>query len=227
MSPTTNLSKTDAEVKTDVVEELRWDSRLDPSDIAVRVNDGVVTLTGSVPGLGERRAAEVDAWGVVGVRWVENELVVRPPSMPPIPDDETLRDKALDTLQWNPEVDSANVSVEVDSGRLTLKGTVSTHWQKLRAEDLVHTLRGVLSVTNELAVVPTETFPDQAIAEDIQAALERNVLVEAGRVDVTVNGGTVRLQGSVPSDAARRVASRAASRTLGVVSVQNDLMVSF
>ena len=40
--------RSDSEIKHDVEEELRWDPDIDPTDIAVAVKDGVVTLTGFV-----------------------------------------------------------------------------------------------------------------------------------------------------------------------------------
>ncbi|MFW6153885.1 MAG: BON domain-containing protein [Planctomycetota bacterium] len=52
MAPTTNVAKTDEEVKTEVVEELRWDSGVDASKVQVEVDDGVVKLSGHVPSWG-------------------------------------------------------------------------------------------------------------------------------------------------------------------------------
>ena len=86
-------------------------------------------------------------------------------------------------------------------------------------------LRGVIYVKNELAVVPSAEISDEIIAEDVVDALERSVLVNAEAVDVSVNRGTVTLEGSVPSAAARMAAFRVASRTAGVLFVQNNLMV--
>ncbi len=226
MTPTTNTIRTDEEIKTDVVEELRWDTRVDASKVQVTVDGGVVTLSGTVPTYGARIAAATDTWSVLGVVRVDNNLTVELPTVPPIPSDDTIRSNAESSLEWNPDVDATNISVEVTAGAVTLRGTVPTHWEKTRAEDVVETLRGVVSVTNELAVVPTESFSDEAIAEDIVSAMERSVLVDAGRVDVTVSDGIVTLKGTVPSASARRAAYRAASRTAGVVNVRNELVVS-
>src|SRR5204863_8617758 len=40
--------RSDSEIKRDVEDELRWDPDIDPTDIAVAVKSGVVTLTGFV-----------------------------------------------------------------------------------------------------------------------------------------------------------------------------------
>ena len=38
--------RSDSEIKRDVEDELRWEPNVDPTDIAVAVKNGVVTLTG-------------------------------------------------------------------------------------------------------------------------------------------------------------------------------------
>ena len=43
--------KSDADVKSDVEDELTWDQDLDATDVVVTVTDGVVTLTGFVRSL--------------------------------------------------------------------------------------------------------------------------------------------------------------------------------
>ncbi len=37
--------RTDEEIQTDVLEELQWDTRVQPNEIGVAVKDGIVTLT--------------------------------------------------------------------------------------------------------------------------------------------------------------------------------------
>ncbi len=226
MTSMTDFPRTDEQVKADVVSELRWDTRLDASKIQVLVDDGAVMLTGTVPTLSAVGAASTDAWSVLGVTRVDNQVTVELPEVPTAPGDGTICSNAESTLEWNPDIDSGTIQVAVSAGVITLTGSVPTHWEKERAEEVVSGLRGVVSVTNELAVVPTTSFSDEAIAQDVVAALGRSVLVEAGQVDVTVSGGVVRLKGSVPSAAARNAAYRAASRSAGVLNVLNDLVVS-
>jgi osmotically-inducible protein OsmY len=40
--------KPDARIHEDVIRELQWDTRVDPTDVGVEVDRGVVTLTGTV-----------------------------------------------------------------------------------------------------------------------------------------------------------------------------------
>ena len=72
------LVKSDAEIREDVIDELRWDPQVThPDAIGVAVTDGVVTLTGHVPTYAERLAVARAAERVYGVKVVANELTVK------------------------------------------------------------------------------------------------------------------------------------------------------
>jgi osmotically-inducible protein OsmY len=219
-------SRTDEQIKADVVNELQWDARVDAAKVQVLVEDGTVTLTGKVPTASTRVAAATDAWAVLGVVNVENEMVVELPPEPPAPSGDSIRSTAEDMLVWNADLDASDVSVSFHAGTVTLVGTVPTHWGKDLAEELVGNVRGVLAVNNELAVVPTQDVLDEVVAENVVGALERSALVNAGQIDVTVSDGNVTLRGKVPSAAARFAAYRAASRTSSVKDVRNELLVA-
>ncbi|MFW6154260.1 MAG: BON domain-containing protein [Planctomycetota bacterium] len=226
MAAEIQMAKTAEEVKTDVVNEMRADSRVDASRVMVSVDEGVVTLRGSVPTYGARTAAELDAWSIIGVVRVDDQLIVEMPAYPPAPHDETLLDNARKSLEWNSDVDSTNVTVDVDAGAVTLTGTVPSHWEKGRAEELVGQLRGVIAVDNQLAVVPTERLSDEAIAQEVVDALDRNAAVNLPDVDVSVSDGYVTLGGRVGSGAERDAATWIAGRIAGVVSVENELAIN-
>jgi osmotically-inducible protein OsmY len=50
--------KTDARLKDDVIEELRWDPQISDADaVGVGVNDGAVILSGQAPSYVEKMAA--------------------------------------------------------------------------------------------------------------------------------------------------------------------------
>jgi osmotically-inducible protein OsmY len=67
----------DARIYEDVCERLARFGHLDASDIEVRVVDGEVTLTGTVPDRDQKRLAEDLADGVTGVKDVHNLLRLR------------------------------------------------------------------------------------------------------------------------------------------------------
>jgi hypothetical protein len=73
----------DDELRREVEEALFFDTWVDAEAIAVEVEDGVVTLTGTLPDFAEVRFATDDAWDVDGVRGVRTQLTVDSALRPP------------------------------------------------------------------------------------------------------------------------------------------------
>jgi len=219
------MARTDEQIKKDIVDQLYWDYGVDASEVQVEVSDGKVTLTGTVPTYGARNAAAADAWEIVGVKLVTNLLAVRFPSTFRVPTDEEIQERAEATLSWNPDVHSVDIDVSVMGGVLKLEGTVDAYWKRWKAETLVSDLQGVIDVENHLAVVPSESRVDKEIAADIEAALTRNLYIDAEKVTVKVQGSKVTLSGSLPTRYAEERAYQAAAGTPGVLEVENDLLV--
>jgi osmotically-inducible protein OsmY len=157
---------------------------------------------------------------------VTNLLTVRFPPTYVVPTDTEIKTSAERTLAWNPDVYSADIDVTVSGGVVRLEGTVDAYWKRWKAEDLVSNLNGVVDVENHLAVVPSESFLDKDIAQDIEAALERNQYVNAENVTVKVEDGKVTLTGTVSSYYARGKAYDVAVFTPGVLTANNHIAVA-
>jgi osmotically-inducible protein OsmY len=220
------MIRTDQAIKKDLIDELYWDYRVDASDVKAEVSDGKVTLTGTVPSYSARSAAVNAAWAIDGVSEVTNLLSVRFPPAFAVPTDAEIKTSTERTLAWNPDVYSADIDVTVTAGVVRLEGTVDAYWRRWKAEDLVSNLRGVVDVENHLVVVPSESFVDKDIARDIEAALGRNLHVNAEEVTVKVEDGKATLTGTVPSYYARERAHDAAAFTPGVLEVDNHIVVT-
>lgn len=216
------MARTDEEIKKDVVDQLYWDSSVDASKVEVVVDHGIVTLRGSVPSYTSRTAAFSDAWTVSGVGQVVDNINVEYPT---VSTDDEIRAASENILSLNPDIDISDIDISVEGGIVELNGNVDAYWKKSYAEELVSKVRGVVLVSNNLGVVPTHEIIDQDIANDIIAALERNMLVDSTQVDVKVADGIVTLSGTVPSWPARMAARNAAARTFGVVDVVDNLNV--
>jgi osmotically-inducible protein OsmY len=211
-------------IKKDVVAQLYWDSRVDAAKIQVDVTNGTVVLSGAVPTFAGRRAATMASLKVEGVRNVRNEItVVSAPEV--VPEDEKVRAAIQSHLEWNPEIDADYVTVSVDSGRVVLQGTVNSYWGRTVAENLAAGVRGVVEVMNELAVVTSDRFTDEAIAADITAAMRRDARVAENSVQVAVQDAAVTLSGTVPDWSAYFAAQEIAELTTGVRDVRNRLVL--
>lgn len=216
---------TDQEISTRIKNQLYWDGRVQASDVGVTVDNGKATLSGTVPSYRAKTAAVEDARMVLGVKAVDNQLRVQHPPERTVPRDSEILEQVISALAWDADVDSTKIDVDVAGGMVTLKGTVNAYWKKYQAEDDAYSVDGVLNVINELGVVPNEDLADEAIATDIEGALERNAYVDPNQVTVEVNNGTVTLSGVVPDWSAWRAAYNAAAYTTGVVDVIDRLAI--
>ncbi len=70
-------TRSDERIREDINDRLTQHGQVDASDIAVVMNSGVATLTGSVATRDQKRQAEDVVEGVVGVQDVNNQLKVR------------------------------------------------------------------------------------------------------------------------------------------------------
>src|ERR1700760_3959365 len=114
--------RADSDIKRDVEAELRWDPDIDPTDIAVAVKDGVVTLTGFVRSYTQKWQAERDAKRGSGVCGVANDIEVRIPASGQRPDPEIARD-AVAALRQELPYSSEHIKIVVKDAWVPLEGT--------------------------------------------------------------------------------------------------------
>jgi osmotically-inducible protein OsmY len=99
-------------------------------------------------------------------------------------------------------------------------------YQKQIAANRIGELDGVIAVTNDIRVRPR---PSEVHARDvvrqITKALHRHASVEASNIRVSVENGTVTLEGAIPTYAERELVEEAVSATGGVMQIENRLRV--
>jgi osmotically-inducible protein OsmY len=216
-------TKTDQEIQRNVLEELKWDARVQPNEIGVAVKEGVVALTGWVDSYTKKWAAEEAAHRVRGVRAVANDIEVRIPTM----SERTDADIALAVtraIEWDAMVPTDKAKVTVSKGWVTLEGAVEWQFEKEAAERAARRIIGVRGVTNLIRVQPSTPSPTD-IKQRIEAALLRDAETDAQRIQVEVNGSTVTLRGTVRSYAEKQEAARVAWSAPGVKAVENHIQV--
>lgn len=214
--------KGDIQLKSDVEEELQWDPAVDADRLAVRVKDGVVTLSGNVDAFADKAAAEEAVRRVSGVAALVVHVDVRVPPEMQRPDEEIAR-AIGDALHWNTSVPEGAVSVTVDDGAVTLRGEVDQDFQRRAALDTVRRVRGVRSVANALTMRNAAGPAD--LSQRITKALERQAVLDAARVHVSVADGTVTLTGALRNLNECRAAREAAWDAPGVRAVIDHLWV--
>lgn len=213
--------KSDAAIKNDVEAELRWTPQVDDTDVAVKVKNGEVTLTGFVPDFGQRYQAEVAAKRIAGVSAVANDIQVK--LISGVPSDPEIARAAVEALKFDLPLSHQAVKVLVDKGRVTLDGRVEWNFQRVIAESAVRRLNGVTSVLNLIALEPKVEPGD--IKQKIEAAFRRMAQVDAGQISVDARGSDVTLRGEVRSWAEHDQAQQTAWAAPGVTQVTNEIRV--
>lgn len=225
--------RSDSEIEAEIEQALAWNIYIDDALIGVDVNDGKVVLTGTVGSAAEKSRAITEAWvaGVESVKanrlevssWARDESI-RSHSMK-IPRDAEIRAAVDRTMMQDPRVLSFDVDSEVDSGVVTLRGRVDNLKAKRAAGQNARNTWGVVRVVNRIKVRPGEQISDDAVESSIESAVVRDPYLESFEIDVDVHRGIATLEGMVDTWYEKARADDVASRTEGVIAVNNDLAV--
>jgi osmotically-inducible protein OsmY len=216
--------KSDAQLKSDVREELEWDTRVDARGINVEVNNGVVTLTGNVPSYAAFVATQKAAHRVAGVKDVANDLHVE------IPEAQARTDTAIaeavrQALAWDALVSEEQITSTVTHGWVTIEGSVESLHEREDADRAVRRLAGIKGVHNHIVVNPPKADAKD-VRNAIQEALERCAKDEAEHITVRVSESTVTLSGRVSSQKERRAILETVSHAPGVKTINDQLCIS-
>ena len=217
------VQRTDVSIHTDVLEELDWDPQVAVTDVGVEVDDGVVTLTGTVDTYGEKHAAERAAFRVDDVQAVANDLTVHPKGLGQR-DDTDIAKVAVEALKWQASVPADKIEILVEHGVVTLRGSVTWDFQRAAAVTALRKLWGVRSVVNQITITqPSVSSAD--IHSSIERALVRHAALDANSISLQVDGRHVTLSGAVRSWAECKDAEDAVWKAPGVTEVTNRLSI--
>jgi osmotically-inducible protein OsmY len=139
--------------------------------------------------------------------------------------DKDLKQHVQNALDWEPSVDARDIGVSVDEGVVTLRGNVGSYAGKVSAERAALRVYGVKAVANDLSVRLVSSYErtDTEIAQAAVAALKWNTLVPADRITVTVDDGSVMLDGTVDYYYQSAAAERAVRDLTGVKGVSSNI----
>lgn len=220
---TVSAIRNDEEIQRDVLEELKWDMRIQPNEVGVSVHNGIVTLTGWVDSYMKKRAAEEAAHRVHGVKAVVNDIEIHLPGSAERTDPD-LAQAVTNALRWDAGIPADKIDVTVSHGWVTLKGEVEYGFQKMDAERAIRHISGIRGITNLITVKPHVSPTD--LKQQIERELVRNAEIDASNVQVELDGCKVTLRGKVRSYAEWKAARDAAWLAPGVCEVVNRIEIS-
>ena len=109
---------------------------------------------------------------------------------------------------------------------LALLGCQKTDETRTSGDKMMQAAEQAKDATKKAADVAASKVSDAAITAEVTAALAKDPGLSALKIDVDTANGRVVLHGKAPTPAARDRATQLAQNVKGVVSVDNQLVVS-
>lgn len=137
----------DTEIAKRITDIFSWDSVIPDDKIMVKVENGWVTLSGTVDWFYQGEAARKAAGKIHGVVGVTNLTEVRT-----APKEGDIRARITAAFKRSAELDAADVAVAADGGKVTLTGKVKAWNERRLAEQAAWATPGVTRVDDRIVV---------------------------------------------------------------------------
>ena len=195
------------------------------------VEDGIVTLTGTVDLYQDKLDAAKKVKKLANVSGVRNDIAVTGQTVP----DSQLQQKLAKKLAYDRVgyYDNAfnYLALDVKDGVVTLSGDTMNDVAKDSALAIVTRTPGVKDVVNEVKVLPVSMFDDSLRIRTARVIYRDSVLVRYATdpvdpIRIVVDNGHVTLYGRVQSTMDKNIAGIRAGSVPGAFSVENKLVVN-
>ncbi|MBV9574791.1 MAG: BON domain-containing protein [Acidobacteriales bacterium] len=227
-------AQTPAASRNNAAIESRVEHKLDGKkqfhNVKASVEDGIVSLTGTVDLYQQKLDAAKHVRKLAGVEGVRNLIAVEGKNVT----DQQLAaslDRKLfyDRIGYDNEFNFVTASVQ--NGVATLNGETRTELDRDSALAIANTMPGVKDVVNNIKVSPVSTFDDTIRIQALRAIYRDPVLSGYGTdpalpIRIVVDNGHLTLYGVVNNAMQKNIAGIRANEVFGVFSVQNNLEVA-
>jgi hyperosmotically inducible periplasmic protein len=227
VAQTEAATRYDNQIQTAVVQKLAKKNQF--SDVKSSVEDGIVTLTGTVDLYQRKVDAAKLARKTASVQGVRNLITVAGPNVP----DQQLEQKLAQKLAYvrvNYDNTFDYFALGVKDGVVTVEGDDLTGMGRDEALADIYFMPGVRDVVANVSVEPVSPF-DQGLRLRTAQAIYRDPVLSKYAMDparpirIIVVNGHVTLYGSVENTMDKTVAGVRASQIPGAFSVENKLVV--
>src|SRR6476660_8241923 len=220
-------SRYDNEVQTAVAQKLS--SKKQFRDVKASVEDGIVTLTGTVDLYQRKLDAAKLARKIGHVQGVRNLVTVAGPDVPDAQLEQKLATK-LTYVRVGYDNTFDYFALGVKDGVVTVEGQDRTGVGREEALAEIANMPGVKDVVENISVAPASMFDDGIRVRAMQAiyrdpVLSKYAMDPAHPIRIIVANGHVTLYGAVDSAMDKNVAGIRAGQVFGAFSVDNKLVV--
>jgi len=225
---TSSAGRYDATVQTSVAHKLADNQKF--HNVKSSVEDGIVTLSGTVDLYQDKLDAAKAAKKQKNVQGVRNLIAVAGPAV----SDEQLHEQLAKKLYYDRVgwYDSAfnYYTLSVKDGVATIGGETYNDVGRDSALAIAYRMPGVKDVVNDIKVSQVSMFDDNLRLRTARvlygdSVLSRYAIDPARPIRIIIDGGHVSLYGSVDSAMDKQIAGMRVGQVPGVFSVQNNLIV--
>lgn len=139
----------DDEIAGRAVDILKWRVGFPANRIAVKVEKGIVTLTGDVDWQFQKSEAEAAVHNLSGVAGVANQIRVNSP----VPVTE-IKEKIQKALHRNADLDASRITIHTDGNKVILGGKVHAWYERDIAQRAAWSAPGVTEVQDDILIEP-------------------------------------------------------------------------
>jgi osmotically-inducible protein OsmY len=139
----------DDEIAGRAVDILKWRVGFPANRISVKVEKGIVTLTGDVDWRYQKSEAEAVVHNLAGVAGVAN--LIRVNSAVQVPE---VKEKIQKALHRSADLDASRITVQIDGGKVVLGGKVHASYERDIAERAAWSAPGVTEVQDHILIEP-------------------------------------------------------------------------
>lgn len=227
MADTGTAARYDGQVQNAVTQRLAAKKQF--KNVQSTVEDGIVTLTGTVDLYQQKLDAAKLARKTANAQGVRNLITVAGANVP----DEQLEQKLATKLRYvRVGYDSTfdYFAIGVKDGVVTVEGQDRTGVGRDEAMADIANMPGVKDVIDNVSIAPVSMF-DDAVRLRAMRAIYRDTMLSKYAMDparpirIVVENGHVTLYGSVDSKADKDIAGIRANQVFGAFSVDNQLTV--
>lgn len=140
--------RTDADIARAAANAMAWNTFVPPGSVKVKVENGWITLEGTVAAQHEKSAATEAVRRLTGVKGVTNLVALKRGVAAA-----SVKDGIRLAFERTATLDADRVTVDLDQDKVTLRGTVRSWAERQDAEGAAWSAPGIAEVDNRLLVV--------------------------------------------------------------------------